>query len=92
MGLPAKNLNGAIPSSGWIAWLWFPLGWLWWLATPVPSFGWGGAKRRMRVRDGAWRCRDHGDDRSCAEPSPPTPLPAGEGFLQLNFNANQALD
>ena len=56
MGLPAKNLNGAIPSSGWIAWLWFPLGWLWWLATPVPSFGWGGAKRRMRVRDGAWRC------------------------------------
>ncbi len=28
---------------------------------------------------------------SCAEPSPPTPLPAGEGLLQLNFDANQVM-
>ena len=49
---------------------------------PLLPPGVGGAKRRMRVQ-----ARTIADTRT--EPSPPTPLPAGEGLLPLRYSANQ---
>jgi hypothetical protein len=49
---------------------------------PLLPPGEGGAKRRMRVQ-----ARTMADTRT--EPSPPTPLPAGEGLLPLRYSANQ---